>query len=216
MSDLHTRLDEIAGPTVAPSASTVDADLSRGRRALRRRRASQIVGGSGLVVAAVIAAALAVPSASTDRNAAAPVASGGVAAQVSTRLVAYTGQQPTGFTLDQVPEGWVVQGVDKYVLTLAPKNATDKDPHSFIGKIAIALSDAVPHDVAKKDVRVGDKPGVLATMKGSTDGRTLFVKQPSGAYLTIQVWDGLGWGENDIVQFAVGVHVNDGAGVSVG
>jgi hypothetical protein len=67
-----------------------------------------------------------------------------------------------------------------------------------------------------KDVQVGDKPGVLATMKDATDGRTLFVKQPSGSYLTIQVWDGLGWGEKDIVQFALAVHVNAGAGLTEG
>jgi hypothetical protein len=77
------------------------------------------------------------------------------------------------------------------------------------------LSDHVPN-VSKKNVRDRDRPGVLATMDGTEDVRTLFVKQPSGAYLTIQVWDGLGWGENEIIQFGVGVNVLPGAGLIVG
>jgi hypothetical protein len=216
MSDLHTRLDKIAGPAVAPSPSTVDADLSRGRRALRRRRTGRIAAGSGLAVAAAVAAALAIPATFHGANST-PVAGGHTSTRVVTRLVAFTGTQPAGFTLDLVPAGWQVQGVDTGALTLAPTNATDTDPHSFVGKIGISLESAVP-DVAKTDVRVGDQPGVLATMKGDRkgDGGTLFVKQPSGAYLSIQVWSGLGWGEKEIVQFATGVHVNEGAVVSSG
>lgn len=223
MPDLHTRLDEIAVPTVAPSTSTVDADLARGRRALRLRRTVQIAGGSSLAVAAVLVAALAIPHASAARNSA-KVAGGGTTIGTNgasgthraTRLVAYTGQQPNGYTLDQMPEGWVVQGSNEYHFTLAPENAADKNPDSFAGKIVIDLSDAIPNDVVKKDILVGDQPGVLATMAGPTGGRSLFVQQPSGAYLTIQVWDGLGWSDGEIVQFALGVHVHDDAVVAHG
>jgi hypothetical protein len=228
MSDLQTHLDRLAGTALPPPTSTVDADLARGRRALRRRRAGRYTAGAGLVVAAVTAAALILPGAfagndpATGNGTAQGTGSGTAqgagndAATSGARLVDYTGKQPAAFTLDQVPEGWQVQGADDSGLTLAPKNTADKDPHSFAGKIAIMLSPEVPADVKKQDVLVGDRPGILATMIDQTDGRTLFVKQPSGAYLTIQVWDGLGWNERTIVQFATGVHVNDGAQVTAG
>ncbi len=131
--------------------------------------------------------------------------------------MAYTGKQPAGFTLDQVPEGWEVQGVTKYHLTLAPLNAPDQDHYSCVGKICIDQQRSIP-DVKKQNVRVGDKPAVLATMLGDADGEpgTLFIKQPSGAYLVIQSWDGLGWSTDDLLKFAAGVHVNKGAGMTVG
>jgi hypothetical protein len=220
MSDLRTRLDEIAGPAVAPSTSTVDADLSRGRRALRRRRVAHIAARSSFAAAAVLAVALAIPAVftggSSTGGSSTSVATGGVSSRLPTQLVAYTGKQPAGFTLDQVPEGWQVQGGDQVSLTLAPTNAPNKDG-SCAGKICIFLQKSLPPDVPRKDVRVGDKPGVLATMKGgSSQPGTLFVKQPSGAYLTIQLWDGLNWTEKDLIQFATGVHVNDGAGLTAG
>jgi hypothetical protein len=215
MSDLHTRLDDIAGPAVTPSAATVEADLARGRRALKRRRAGQFITGSGFVAAAVLAAALVVPAFSTAEFTPAPGNS--VSTGAATKLVAYTGEQPAGFTLDQVPEGWEVQGVDKYGLTLAPLNAPDQDPKSCVGKICIDQQGSVP-DVKKQNVRVGDKPAVLATMLGDADGvpGTLFIKQSSGVYLVIQSWDGLGWSTDDFIRFAAGVTVNKGAGLTVG
>ena len=216
MSDLRTRFDQIAGSPTAPSAATVDADLSRGRRALRRRRAGQTIAGSSFAVAAMVAAALAVPGLSPE-SAPAPVTGNGISTSVTTRLVAYTGKQPAGFTLDKVPDGWEVQGVDRFALTLAPKNTADKDFRSCVGKICIGQEASVP-DVEKQDVQVGGKPAVLATMEGDEDGvpGTLFIKQPSGVYLVIQVWDGLGWSGDDLVAFASGVHVNKGAGTTVG
>jgi hypothetical protein len=216
MSDLHTRLDEIAGPAVAPSAATLDADLSRARRARQRRRTGRIVAGSSLAVAAVLAAALAIPGLSPGTKST-PGTANRVSTRVATQLVAYTGKQPAGFTLDRVPRGWEVQGVDKYVLTLAPKDTVDKDHNNCVGKICIDQQKAIP-DVKTQQVRVGDRPAVLATMEDDRDGvpGTLFVKQPSGLYLVIQVWNGLNWSGTDIVQFAAGVHVNPGAGFTVG
>jgi len=53
-------------------------------------------------------------------------------------------------------------------------------------------------------------------MKGAGDTRTLFVRQSSGTYLTIQVWDGLGWDNARIAEFGASVHVTDDATPSVG
>jgi hypothetical protein len=215
MSDLHTSFEALAGPATPPSAETVGADLARGQGALRRRRNGRIAAGAGFAAAAVLAAALAVPGLSAGPGTPAAAPTGGVV-RVDAHLVAYTGKQPAGFTLDKVPAGWEVQGVDKYVLTLAPIGAADQDMRNLVGKIAISLSGDVPSDVAKLDVTVGGKPAVLATMKGDSAPGTIFQRRPDGTYLTIQVWDTLGWSPETIVQFADGVHVNKGAGLTVG
>jgi hypothetical protein len=218
MSDLRNRLDALAGPASPPSTDTMLADLARGRAALRHRRTGRILAGSTFAAAAVVAAALAVPGlydgpATSTATPAAPPAAATAAGTV--KLVAYTGKQPAGFTLDRVPDGWEVQGVDKYVLTLAPIGIPDQDMSSFVGKIAITLSDSAP-DVKKQDVVVGGKPAVLATMEGETVPSTIFQKRPDGTFLTIQVWEDLGWSPQSIVEFAGGVHVKPGAGLSVG
>jgi hypothetical protein len=74
----------------------------------------------------------------------------------------------------------------------------------------------VPDNVTTKNVSVNGMPALLATMGGEDKPGTLFIKQPSGAYLVIQVWDTLNWGEKEIVQFAGGVHVEKDAGLVVG
>jgi hypothetical protein len=70
---------------------------------------------------------------------------------------------------------------------------------------------AEPAGVRLDDVTVAGRPAVIAHMKGSGDTRTLFMEQSSGAYLTIQVWDGLGWDNARIAEFAASVHVTDDA-----
>ena len=220
MIDLRSRLDEMAGPLTTPSGTEVRADLARGRRALRRRRAGQLVAGAAVAVAAgTTAFTLASPGAAPVRRVNPP------AAQGVTQLVAYHGAQPEGYTLDKVPAGWEVQGVDAYSLTLAPKGTADKDPHSFVGKIAVMLQSQDDHSTPKgTPVQVGDRPGVLVEEHSrpgpAPSGRPaawaggatmLYVTLPSGGYLIVQVWDGLGWGQKEIVAFAVGVHVHDTA-----
>jgi hypothetical protein len=217
VSDLHDRLDQLAGPPVAPALTTVTADLDRGRRALRKRRFGQVAGVSGVAAMAALGAVLAVGAAGTTGptpQAGRPPA-GAVNADHAVNLVAYTGTQPRGFTLDVVPQGWEVQGVDQSGLTLAPIGIADRDPRSYVGKIGIFLQKSLP-DVPKSPVSVNGRPAVLATMKGDSRPGTLFIKQDSGLYLTIQVADILGWGSDRIVQFAGGVHVEPGALTTVG
>ncbi|MGC4803973.1 hypothetical protein [Micromonospora sp. DT233] len=215
-TDLHDRFTDLAGPSAAPSAATLSADLERGRRALRRHRFAQ-VGGAGLLAAA-LAAVLIVPGVRTDGVspdiAGPPAATGtqaGGASQMSpVRLVAYTGEQPVGFVVDEVPEGWEVQGSDESAFMLAPKGIADQDPDSFVGKIGIVLQRRMP-DVPTKKVTVNGEPALLATMAGNDRPGTLFIAQPSGAYLVIQVWKTLNWGASEIVRFAEGVHVGKDA-----
>jgi hypothetical protein len=227
VTDLRNHLEGIAGPAVPPTMTEIDADLKRGRHALRRRRAVQVAGGSTFAVAALVAAvAFAGSGAQTPGDS--PQAGAPAVAEGVTHLVAYTGKQPKGFTIDKAPDGWFVQADDESSLLLAPSRIKGKpgvdpsqdplyDDRSFVGKIAVMLQskdEQGPRD--GKAVKVGDKDGVLVKSLDSTDGRTLWVKQPKGAYLLIQFWDGIGLSQDEMVVFGAGVHVNKDAKQGVG
>ena len=204
--ELHDRLDRLAGPAVDATEAQATADLARGRRALRRRRTVKGA-ATGVFAVAAAAAALAYGTASqpASRPAAAPAPQTAV---VTTTLVAYQGEQPKGYTIDKVPAGWEIQGVDPSVLTIAPVHAADKDPHTFVGKIAIMLQSQDEHGTPSGTaVKVGDKAGILITPDGQPAGRTLYVKQPNGVSLIVQIWDAHGWTNDAITEFAAGVHV---------
>ncbi|WP_204019916.1 hypothetical protein [Micromonospora andamanensis] len=213
MMDLHDRLDRIAGPVAEPSAAEADADLARGRRALRRRRSARALGTSAFAVAALAVAVTigtqAGPTTTTPDNAPAPV--------VAARLVAYEGEQPQGFTIDKVPAGWEIQGGSTSELTIAPKNAADKNPMAFIGKIGIMLQSASDRSTPTgTQLDVGGKPGVLNAADGTGHGKNLWVKQPDGVWMLVQIWDARGWTQQDIVEFADGIQVQPGVERMVG
>jgi hypothetical protein len=222
MTDLRTMLHE-AAPLPAPAAvDLVDADLGRAHRALRRRRSARLGLGSGLAaVAAVGAFAIAAPGvfSSPAPAPAAGAAAGTVAPARGIALVAFTGEQPVGYTLDRVPAGWMVMASDAAALVLGPPGSTRAAKTSeldFEGKIVVMQEGAssVPTDVRRDAVTVAGRPGMIAHMRDG--GRTLFVKQPTGSYLAIQLWDGLNWSNDQIVQFGAGVHIHRSATVSAG
>jgi hypothetical protein len=234
MSDLRTMMFQAAGPLPAATEVRIaDQDLARARQALRKRRVGRIGASSGLVaVAAVGAFVIAVPSllpgsASSPSGTAAGTTAAGTTGSSGTRvggtaLVSYTGKQPTGYTLDKIPAGWEINSNNTGALLLAPEGFTEeKLPTGMVslqGKIAVRQEGAAgfPPGVPMDKVQVGKRPGVIAHMKGGGDTRTLFVKQPSGNYLAIQVWSGLGWSNDRIVEFATGVHITKDAQVSQG
>jgi hypothetical protein len=235
MTDLHTLMARAASPAPAPTAPLLAAiakeDLARGRIALRRRRIGRIGASSGLfAVAALGAFAFAAPGvlpgfATTPTISATGIDTGSGASESSvggTALVSYAGKQPVGYILDKVPVGWEIVSADAGGLLLAPEGSTDKESEeglqSFVGKIAVMQEgeSSFPSGIPMDDVMVGKRPGVIAHMEGGGDTRTLFVKQPSGNYLAIQVWSGLGWDNNRIVEFATGVHITKDATVTLG
>lgn len=127
--------------------SVVAADVRRGRRALTRRRA---VRGAG---AGVFALAI-----------------GGVAAGVATHrspvdtgldLVAYDGPQLPGFTVDKVPEGYVLQGATAHNLNIAKPGDTSR-LDVFDQKLVVML-EAVESDVPAPSL---DDCGGVAERKG--------------------------------------------------
>ncbi|NMO56699.1 hypothetical protein HH310_36690 [Actinoplanes sp. TBRC 11911] len=200
MMDLHERLSRIAGAAGDTSAEQADADVKRGRRALRHRRAARGAGASVFVAAALVAA-VTYGTSTLSQPASTPTIA-------SAHLVAYQGEQPKGFTIDKVPASWVVQGVDAGVLTIAPVDAADKNPNVFLGKIAIMLQSVDDHSTPTgKALTVASKPGVISEAEGTGYGKNLWVKQPNGIWMQVQVWDARGWTEADLVEFAGGIHV---------
>jgi hypothetical protein len=217
MMDLHDRLSMIAGSAGAPSAEQADADLTRGKRALRRRRAVQGAGASVFAVAALAA----VVAYGTTNQAGAPAPQIAAPAQQSpvagAKLVAYHGEQLKGFTIDKVPEGWELQGVNEAVLTIAPKGFKDKDVNSFVGKIAVMLQSKDDKNTPTgTNVTVAGKPGVINTPTDGGSSRNLWVKQPNGIWLQAQIWDASGWSTEDMVEFGAGLHVTKDAVQGVG
>lgn len=212
-----TRPDAAGRPGAAAPADCVEADLARGRRALRRHRLQRTAPSAVLTVVAASVLAVTLTNGVTggvtgrDQVAAAPTASASAAAPVTvpaTALVAYTGVQPAGYTLDKVPAGWVVSDSGPLALVIAPEGVPSGDPGSFVGRIAVSLQASV-RDPQGTVLDVGGARGVLVAHQGG--GSTLFVQQPDGAQLGIQVWAGLGWDAAQIVDFAVGVHVTAAA-----
>lgn len=222
MTNLHDRLATIAGPVSAPTTAQIQDDLARGKRALRRRRTVQQFGASVFAAAAVVAAvsygtSTAGNPAKPTGGATAPVAQAPSAtvpkpATVATRLVAYQGKQPKGFTIDKVPAGWEVQGVSATALTIAPIGISDKIPDSFVGKIAVMLQSSDDHSVPTgTKVTVAGRPGVINKPDGPGNSKNLWVQQRNGIWMQVQIWDARGWTQQNIVEFGAGLHVTKDA-----
>jgi hypothetical protein len=224
MQNLYDGLERIAGPVNEPTTDQIEADLYRGRRALRRRRVTQSAAGSVFAVAAIAAAftfttagsPASVTPAQPQAIAPATVPAGPSAttgdAAPKIELKSYTGKQPKGFILDKVPAGWEVQGVTEAVLTLAPIGIADQEVNSFEGKVAVMLQSVDDTATPKGEVvKVGKDRGVLKKAEDQTDGWTLFVDRKSGPRLQVQVWDGLGWTGEQVVEFAAGITVTKDA-----
>src|SRR5215475_5971780 len=111
-------------------------DVVRGRRLLRRRRLSA---AGGVLAAAAVGAMVPVI---LGTGGAAPVAGGPAShpavsttpvqkSHRSIALVAFTGDQVPGYTVAEVPEGWVIQGGTPFALVIAPKGGSDTNVDSF-------------------------------------------------------------------------------------
>lgn len=55
------------------------------------------------------------------------------------RLIAYTGTQLAGFTVDRVPEGWRLSGSTQYALTINAQGDSNNDPDVFEDKLRVLL-----------------------------------------------------------------------------
>lgn len=205
---------ELVTPTVDPAG-----DLARGKVRLRRRRVAILTGAAAAVLLAGAVGAITLngdvesPAPSAQRAVVVLSSGPSVAVQQPIVLVAYTGHQPQGYKVSWVPDGWVIQGADATSLTIAPKDAADKDPSSFLNKLTVlsASSDQPVESMTKgTPVKVGKQDGYLATPPG--DGTQILSYQDvSGRWVQVQVPPLLHWNADQIAKFAAGVTVLKGA-----
>lgn len=203
----------------APPVDPED-DLARGRRHLLRRRTA-IAGG--VAVAALVfggGSAVLIGQGNTDDGTTTKLQTAEQQTTVQSQqvtLVAYTGKQPKGYRVAQVPDGWVIQGGSDASLTIAPADATDSNPDSFEGKLTVlsTSSDAPPETLTQgTKVPIGDRTGYY---REPGDGYQILTYQdPSGRWVDIQVPPQLHWDATRTAAFAAGVTVVNGAGDSHG
>ncbi|HEY7146505.1 MAG TPA: hypothetical protein VH637_19870 [Streptosporangiaceae bacterium] len=225
---LERALDDGHGPDGAGPADPA-ADLARGRALLRGRRRVAVAGLSvgALGVAAVSWAGVAAtgpagPAAAAHPGTAArqhrhviivPGASRPASRLHSIALVAYQGEQPPGYRVAFMPRGWVVQGGDPYVLTIAPKGDPDSQYQSFTGKLIVALLSRDASPPKHFNLPVAGRPGQYRVQD---DTQILTFKGIDGRWVIIQSPKALGWDHGRLAKFAAGVQVLGNASPSRG
>ena len=224
MSDIKYLLDRAALSVEAtPSAETVDADLRRGKEALAERRRSRAIRLTlaGPVAAAALIGAVVVASPGGEDETTGPRPGTGSsqrqepANDTPVRLVAYDGEQLNGFVVDQVPDGWQLQGSNAFRLTIAPLGDTTS-PDSFIGKLVVMLLSSSVHQKLPdgEPVQVGGENGVVTH---GNEADTLTYDDGAGHLVQVQAWrSALGWSNEQLARFADGVQVTADAQAGVG
>jgi hypothetical protein len=238
MSDI-TELFSTVAPVVGaePSGETVEADLSRGRLALARDHRRRTIRRSMATTTTVAAAAVVVLVATQlhgSGSAKPQVVSIGPGAVLNSsphhsgsatprrltkvhhvkttpiKLVAYSGKQLSGFTVDKVPVGWFLSSSTQYALLIDPNGDKDNDPDAFVGKLAVLTQSRDVHGLPNgTPVTVNGQPGVV-TDQGKY-GLSLTYNDPAGFGVVIQAPPTLNWSDGELVSFADGVHVTGNA-----
>lgn len=224
MSDIDNLLDQTARPAAAaPAPEVVEADVQRGRAALVRRRRRRAIGssiGGTVAAAAMVATAIVVgsPDGSSDPPVAQPDRSTSPNAAQGVRLVAYTGEQPEGYIVERVPEGWYIQkpAHPAYSLTIA-RNGDNSHPDSFTGKLTIfLLTSSVKQELPDGEpVKVGEYDGVVSR-DGGDDYATLTYEDDAGHLVQVQSPPVLGWSNERLARFAEGVTATSDAKAGIG
>ena len=213
MTDLNSMLNDAAGATRPATEADLAGDLARGHSALRRRRFTLVTNGALAlaVVGGLVVASTGVFDGSSPANA--PIIAGPSVPLDTTsaiQFVAYTGDQPAGFEVATVPDGWKLQGVNEYVLLIAPPSGVDPSLDVFIGKIAVMLeSQDASGPYEGTEIAVGDTTGVLSRM-GDGYGQ-LHWTDANGHNLVVQWPDEGQWTDAQIADFAAGVQVTGDA-----
>jgi hypothetical protein len=189
-------------PGLAPGDPVDPAgDLARGRQLLRRRRRAVLsAGAAGAAGVAVVALVVANAGPSTAGHPSGHPLTAAIA------LVAYTGQQAPGYQVAKVPEGWVIQGGDPFVLTIAPANDPDKHYTTFVGKLVVMLQsrDAADPSGPGRPQQVAGRPGHF-DVQGDT--QILTYQDAAGHWIVIQAPVSLGWDSSVLAEFAAGAQV---------
>jgi len=222
VNDLKDLL-ELALPDSAAADVLVDpgADLTRGRRLLRRRllfRATGVVAAvaAGAMVPVVLHSAAGTGAGSSRHQIAAAVShkpvhvttrqSAPVHRATSIALVAWRGTQPPGYEVSWMPSGWAVQGSNPYSLTIAPSGDTNTNPGNFLGKLVVMLqSSSVTSPPSGMSQPVNGRPGVFSPYQDGIESVTF--QNSNGQWVVVQAPQVLGWDPAQLAQFAGGVRV---------
>lgn len=211
-----------AGPA---HPEVVAGDLARGQHAANRRRCQRFV-FAGTFVTVAAAAVLGIgqvggPTIGPDTVASAPQAPETVSQANRLKLVAYTGDQPAGFKVSTIPDGWQVFSSDRSSFLLAPPGADTSagagEPVSVKNKIAVSLQglSTFPKESSVRKVDINGKPGELGhpleTLDKLSDTWWLFFPGDTGSNVQVQVPTSVGLSEDQIVAFAEGITVTDKA-----
>jgi hypothetical protein len=226
MSDIKQLLDRTARSVeVTPPAETVEADVRRGRAALARRRRGRAIRLSvaGTVAAALVGTTIVAGNLGGTDETTSPAPGSRIGVNQGSGpdrgtpvgLVAYHGEQLDGFIVDQVPQGWYLQGSNTFRLTVAPLGDTTS-PDAFVGKLVVGLlSSSAPQELPNGEpVKVGEFDGVV-THPDAAD--ILTYVDDAGHFVQIQAWRAaLGWTNEQLASFAEGVQVTSHAQPGVG
>jgi hypothetical protein len=222
LMDVLRNLPQAVTPSPA-GPEVVAADVARGHHAVTRRRRQRIT-LSGAAVAVV--AAVAVGAVQMGQQSSGPVtAAGGDSATVqSTRLqlVAYTGEQPKGFKVNTVPDGWQVISDDASAFVVAPPGQDVSQPkpgHAFsvADRIAVSLQGLTSFDKNQqvKNVDINGEEGQIGFARESegkdSDTRWLMFPDASGRRVLIQIPASVNLTDDQLVSFARGISVTDQA-----
>jgi hypothetical protein len=206
MTDVIDRLADLGRtPIGPPPVSAIEGDLARGRAALRRRRRSAATAALSLSVVAAGGTAW-LSSTGSGRGSRSPAAtSPPVPGKV--KLVDYVGQEPSGFEIGTVPQGYGLdlQASNAYTVVIAPAGDADKDPDSFAGKLVVSAEDASTFgplsSLGTQSVTVGDVAGRL----GDDGTATQVWWQVGSVMIDVQCWDSIGLTHDQLVTFAATV-----------
>lgn len=216
MTDLRELLDRASGTadTTASSVPVTD-DLARARTALRRSRVWR-TGAAAFAVAAVVAGGVTVAATTSSDNA--PVAardqSPNDAAGDGIRLL--SANVTSGpYTLGKLPEGWEIQGESPRNVVIAPAGGgVSPDPNDFRGKLVVNFEqNPLPEDAREvewngRTFYFGGDSGYtmihVVTRAGEQEGKVV-VQYPSE-----------NWSEENMLEFADAVRVNESAEPGIG
>ena len=213
--DLHTRFERLGGSIEPAPVDVIEADLTRGRRAVRRRRTFQAVAGS---VAGIAAIAVAVSFTGGNAGGGSDIGRPPVVAESATgglKLVDYRGTQPKYFTVDKVPAGYFIQNDNEGGLTIAPDSAKNPgpgvdpskapmyDPNDLGGKIGIYLEQkSYRGNEDGEKVTVAGHPTIVHHIGPTTQ---LLISVSSDVYATVQFDVALTM--DQMLEVGAGLHV---------
>lgn len=209
--------DILRNLSVAPGQNgpeVVAADVARGRQAVTRRNRFRMGAAGAFAALAVAAGAVSVGQ---FGGATGPAATAG-----QLTLVAYTGEQPVGFKVDTVPDGWKVVSSDASAFVVEPNDRGVRPSDaggglSLEGRISVSLQglshfpDESP--IKKVDIngRAGELGHPLEAENKLSDTRWLFFSDASGKNVNVQVPGEVGLSDEQIVDFAEGITVTEEA-----